>query len=238
MLRPRERSAASSAPAGCLRLAPRRAASNPCWPARWPTPGRRNHCRAGRAVVADRVSKEREASGVSRIPLTPQPPLPPRGEGVKEGRGRVSCFLPGSPSPLGGRGGWGVRVHQSTNVNSFAPSSTWAYCSQRLRLAFTAPARGVVRRRQELQPQRHFPVAGRPAIQPQIASWIRAAPPSRCRPARATRARDSLDHEIAVEHEQLLQRHDGHGPFLAGQVGSGKSNSRSRPLRLCRLTAP
>jgi glycosyltransferase involved in cell wall biosynthesis len=36
-------------------------------------------------------------------PLTPQPPLPPRGEGVG------GCGPLRSPSPRGGRGGWGVR---------------------------------------------------------------------------------------------------------------------------------
>ena len=43
--------------------------------------------------------------------LTPQPPLPPKGEGESEaGVSSLSLAPSGSPSPFGGRGGWGVRA--------------------------------------------------------------------------------------------------------------------------------
>ena len=47
---------------------------------------------------------------VSVSPLTPQPPLPPKGEGEPEDHtGSEPTSAPDSPSPFGGRGGWGVR---------------------------------------------------------------------------------------------------------------------------------
>ena len=104
-----------------------------------------------------------------------------------------------------------------------ALSSTWAYCSQRV-------SDWPAMRRRPARPGTPAPFAARvPSRAGRTAVTNASTNAARRRRSAFRRERQAgaqglgiANHEFAVEHEQLLQRHGRHGPLFARDIGVGE----------------
>ena len=206
-LRPRPGSAAAWGPAGSTATAARAARGRVGQqarrrPGRSPGPGPRSRRRSGRACRAGTVrGRMRSRSACSSWPAS------------VAAAGCVRAVEP-EPDPRFNR----------RNANSLAASSTWAYCSQRVRSPVGRSGRrpGSAQEAQAQLQLRARSRAGRRAAgrrrRMRLGVVARRAPVRQ--PAGECPGR--LDHELAVQHEQLLERHGRLDPAAAGDVRVGE----------------